>query len=450
ANKLELSSVDFNFERMLQKVVNVINYRVEERRQSLYVNIDNEIPQMLAGDDQRLAQVITNLLSNAVKFTPEEGAIHLNAQLLPPENGKNPEETCRLRISVSDTGIGITDEQKTRLFRSYEQAESGTSRKFGGTGLGLAISKSIVELMGGEIWVESETGKGATFVFTAVFRRGAQEKKRPLDENVDWSNIKILAVDDEPEIGEFFQYVSSHLGISCDVAVSGEEAVKLLEQNNNYDIFFIDWKLPGISGGELARQIQAGKSRKSMTVIISSTDWNEIENEARAAGADKFLSKPLFQSNIVDVLNECIGYKSPSGNTTENTEYDDFSGNVILIAEDIEINREIIMTLLEPSKISVDCAENGTQALSMFAENPDKYDMIFMDVQMPEMDGYEATQRIRALDIPRAKEIPIIAMTANVFREDMEKCLAAGMNDHIGKPVDFTKLLASLKTYLAK
>jgi len=450
ANKLDLSPVDFNFENMLQKVVNVINFRVDERRQHFYVNIDNRIPRMLNGDDQRLAQVITNLLSNAVKFTPEGGTVQLNAELVAEENGADQNDTCRLRISVTDTGIGITGEQKARLFRSFEQAEADTSRKYGGTGLGLAISKRIVELMGGEIWVESEAKHGAAFIFTAVLHHGVGEIGRLLEEHVDWSNICIFAVDDEQMVRDFFLSVSANLGIACTVAGSGEEAAEILGHKNNYDVYFIDWKLPGMNGGELVRRIQANKSHKSIVVIFSSIDWSVIEDEARAVGVDKFLPKPLFPSNIVDILSECIGVKQQVAQTKEDVEYDDYSGHTILIAEDIEVNREILMALLEPTKVSVECAENGAQALGLFDTSPDKYDMIFMDVQMPEMDGYEATRRIRILDSRRAKEIPIIAMTANVFREDIEKCLAAGMNGHIGKPIDFDKMLAVLKTYLAK
>jgi CheY-like chemotaxis protein/anti-sigma regulatory factor (Ser/Thr protein kinase) len=318
ANKFELSPVSFNFEKMLNKVINIITFRVEERRQNLFVTIDKNIPSGLVGDDQRLAQVITNLLSNAAKFTPEEGTIRLNACLL-PENG----DLCHLQISVEDTGIGITNEDKARLFCSFEQAEAGTARKYGGTGLGLSISRNIVELMGGKIWVASEPGQGSTFTFTALLQR---ETNKP----------------------------------------------KTLSSRNSTD------------------------------------------NQAQ----------------------------------TSDQVPDDFSGYSLLLVDDVDINREIVLTLLEPTNIYVECAENGIQALRMFEKAPDKYDMIFMDVQMPEMDGYEATRRIRALEAPQAKSIPIVATTANVFREDIEKCLEAGMNVHIGKPLDFNEVLEILRKYL--
>ena len=325
ADKFVLSDMEFDFEKMMQRIVNIISFRINEKSQKFTVYPDPKIPKWLSGDDQRLAQIITNLLSNAVKFTPEKGEISLNTNFISETDG-----ICRLQISVKDTGIGITDEQKTRLFKSFEQAEAGTVRKYGGTGLGLAISKRIVELMGGEIWVESESGHGSTFTFTVALRRGTEE-------------------------------------------------------------------IPGVD----------------------------------------------------DTADESADSKSPAEDNKKGKKNTDFSGHTILIVEDIEINREIILTLLEPTNMIMECAENGVQALAKFSDAPEKYDMIFMDVQMPEMDGYESTRRIRALNLPRAKDIPIIAMTANVFREDIEKCLDAGMNGHIGKPIDLERLFEILKTYLA-
>ncbi|MDR0862318.1 MAG: response regulator [Oscillospiraceae bacterium] len=444
ANKLELSPVTFDFEKMLQKVVNVINFRVDERRQSFYVTVDRNIPKMLLGDDQRLSQVITNLLSNAVKFTPEEGTIRLDTHLISEENG-----VCTLQIEVTDTGIGITNEQKTRLFHSFEQAESGTSRKFGGTGLGLAISKRIVEMMDGVIWADSIPNEGSTFAFTVKVQRAAAKDFRSLlSPGVNWGNIRIFAVDDEPEVREFFNEIALRFGIQCDVAESGEEARRMLEVNDNYDIYFLDWRLPGISGIELARQIREKSHRRSIVTMFSSVDWSIIEDEAKSAGVDKFLPKPLFPSAIADLISDCLGSDATIKQEDDPEKLDDFSRFTVLLAEDVEINREIVLTLLEPTHVTVDCAENGEVALRLFAENPDRYSMIFMDVQMPEMDGYEATRRIRQLDLPRARKIPIVAMTANVFREDIDRCLAAGMDAHVGKPLDFEEVLERMRKYL--
>jgi signal transduction histidine kinase len=312
ADKLELYNSDFDFEATVRRVVDVINFRVEERKQKFEVVIDDAVPSILYGDDQRLAQVITNLLSNAVKFTPEGGDIALRSHLLKDSDGS----VC-IQVEVSDTGIGITDEQKARLFNPFEQAENGTQRKFGGTGLGLVISERIVKMMGGKIWIESVPGQGSTFFFTIETKHG---------------------------------------------------------------------KL----------------------------DSEQLES-----------AEPSIEK-----------------------EMDDFSGYRVLLAEDIAVNQEIVLALLEPTGLEITCVENGALALTAFSEAPDDFDVIFMDMQMPEMDGYEATRRIRALDFEKAKQIPIIAMTANVFKEDIEKSLAAGMNDHLGKPIDLSSVLAKLRFYL--
>jgi signal transduction histidine kinase/DNA-binding response OmpR family regulator len=444
ANKLELSPVTFDFEKMLQKASSVVNFRADEKRQNFLVHLDPRIPRVMIGDDQRLAQVVTNLLSNAVKFTPEHGSITMNTHFIKEENG-----LCQIQIDVTDTGIGIDQEQQSRLFQSFQQAESGISRKFGGTGLGLAISKRIVEMMNGAIWVESKPDAGSTFAFTVQLRRGKAEYRSLLNPDVNWSNVRILAVDDMSEILEYFTEISQRLGVACETAASGEEVVAMLQRGKTFDVYFIDWKMPGMNGIELTRYIKKNCAGKSVVTMISATEWNIIEDEARAAGVDKFLPKPLFPSAIADCLSECLGAGRQTKTEKQGEDMDNFEGFHILLVEDVEINREIVLTLLEPTCLTIDCAENGARALEIFGSNPDAYHMIFMDVQMPEMDGYEATRRIRALDAPNAKRVPIVAMTANVFREDIEKCLAAGMNDHVGKPLDFDEVLDRLRKYLS-
>jgi signal transduction histidine kinase/DNA-binding response OmpR family regulator/ABC-type amino acid transport substrate-binding protein len=442
ANKLELSPAVFDFEKMLQRVVDVVNFRVVEKKLDFFVNIDHRIPRTLVSDDQRLAQVIANLLSNAVKFTPEHGAIHLNANLL----AEPAENLCELEISVSDTGIGISEEQQARLFSSFEQAESGTSRKFGGTGLGLAISKRIVEMMGGDIRIDSELGEGATFTFTVCVQRGLPNEKPLLDPGINWSNIRVLAVDDALEVREYFAETAKLLRFACDTACSGEEACAMIDQKN-YDLCFVDWRMPGMDGVELSRRIKE-HTNKTVVIMISSTEWQNIEASAKSVGVDKFLPKPLFPSAIADSISECMGVKNQTDDQVPLEPDDCFLGRRLLLAEDVDINREIVLALLEPSQITIDCAENGLEAVQMFTAAPNDYDLIFMDIQMPEMDGFEATRRIRSLPVPTAESIPIIAMTANVFREDVEKCLEAGMNEHVGKPLDFDEVLVILRRYL--
>jgi signal transduction histidine kinase/CheY-like chemotaxis protein len=443
ANKLELSSLEFDFEKVLQKVVNVINFRIDEKKQNFHVDIDKNIPKRIVGDDQRLAQVITNLLSNAGKFTPEGGSIRLSTHFLGEKDG-----LCTIQFDVSDTGIGISEEQQKRLFSAFQQADLSTSRKFGGTGLGLAISKRIVEMMGGKIWIKSEPEKGSTFFFTIQAARGKTELKSLLNSGVRRENVRLLVVDDDPELLGFFKETTKNLRLSCDTVFGAEDVVRLLERKQYYDIYFIDWKMPGMNGIELARLIKERQTGHSRVIMISSTKWSAIAAEAKAAGVDRFLAKPLFSSDIADCVNECLGTEGSIAEDSLPASQDVFEGRRVLLAEDVEINREIVLALLEPTKLEIDCAEDGHEVVRMFGENPGRYDIIFMDVQMPGMDGFEATRRIRSSDHPRARQIPIIAMTANVFREDVDKCLQAGMNDHIGKPLDIEELMSKLRKFL--
>ena len=446
ANKFELSNEPFNFEMMIKKVVNVIIFRVNEKEQIFKLKLDPCIPQRLVGDDQRLAQVITNLLSNAVKFTPESGTVSLNLRFMGEEDG-----LCKIQVEVTDSGIGISEAQQKRLFQSFSQAENDTTRKFGGTGLGLAISKRIVELMNGEIWIESEIGEGATFAFTVKLGRAPDGESRPVF-TTKTEKPRILTVDDDPDTLEFFKILSEQMNIACDTASDGQEALRLLSRDIKYDICFIDLRMPVMDGISLARAITEAKVKKQpVIIIISAYDWNPIEKDARAAGVNGFLLKPLFVSDVTECINSYIGIKSDAkSGIAEHEQAESFYGRRILLAEDVEINREIVLTLLEPTRLEIDCAVDGAEAVKLVSASPDRYDMIFMDVQMPNMDGLEATRHIRAIESEskRAREIPIVAMTANVFREDVEQCKAAGMNDHIGKPINYHELLAKLKLYL--
>ena len=439
ANKFELSEAEFNFEKMLQRVVDVVNFRVDERQQKLTIYIDRAIPKTMIGDDQRLAQVITNLLGNAIKFTPEKGFIRVGTQFLGEADG-----FCKVQISITDTGIGISPEQQARLFRSFQQADVSISRKFGGTGLGLSIAKNIIEMMGGRIWIESEIGAGSKFAFTVNMKRGGDEPQLP--EN--WGDLHILAVDNDPYVLMHFERIAKEFDITCNTAESYEEAEHYHALGNSYDICFINDRVKDSSGLRLAGFLKDKNPESVIVLMISAISWAGIEKEAKKAGIDKFISKPLFSSSIAATINECLNI---------NQEKDEkfniaglFAGHCILLAEDIEISREIVTSLLEPTELHIECAENGKEAFEMFKNAPEKYEMIFMDVQMPEMDGYEATRKIRALDVPNAETVPIIAMTANVFKEDIKRCLDAGMNSHVGKPLDFDEIVEKLCSVLRK
>ena len=446
ASKFELSCSDFVFEKMLMRIVSVVNFRVDEKKQNLIVHIDPSVPYSIIADEQRLAQVVTNLLSNAVKFTPESGSITLSAKV-DEENG----EECVLRVDVQDSGIGISREQQARLFRPFEQADGGISRKFGGTGLGLAISRKIIELMDGNIWIDESTPAGSRFTFRVKVKKGNQSTTC-LRHDLDWGSVRILVVDDAPEVRSYFSEFSSKMGIACAVAADGAEAFELIQSNSgkNFNVIFVDWKVPDMDGIELARKLKERDEADVVVIMISAAQWNDVESEAKEAGVSRFLPKPLFSSEIMDCITEsltssCLCVKAVK---PEESEEGCFAGYNVLLAEDVDINREIVEALLEHTGVKIYNAENGQQAFDMFRRQPGFYDMIFMDIHMPEMDGYEATQRIRSLGTPEAATVPIVAMTANVFKEDINRCLSIGMNSHIGKPININEIVAEMKRFL--
>ncbi|MDR1108439.1 MAG: response regulator [Spirochaetaceae bacterium] len=457
AGKFELSYTEFNFEKMLQRLTNVMNFKFDEKQQNFIVRVSREVPESIIADEQRLAQVLTNLLSNAGKFTPEGGSITLSVNKIPNDTIQD-HKFCCLRFAVADTGIGISPEQQKRLFSVFEQADGSIARKYGGTGLGLSISKSLVELMGGEIWVESEMGKGATFIFEITVEQGASPSGEKTKLRINWDKIRILAVDDSPEVLEYFKDFTESMGMSCSTASDGTEAHDLIKaaydqsggESPPFDLVFVDWRMPQMNGIELTQRIKNQFGENIVVIMISAAEWDSIAGDAKNAGVDGFIPKPLFPSQIVDCISSHLDLQkfTQEKPAEEISEDHIFDGLTVLLAEDVEINREIVITLLENTGITIECAENGMEALSKFKEAPSKYRMILMDIHMPEMDGFEATRQIRALDIEEAETVPIVAMTANVFREDIEKCLASGMNDHLGKPIDIEDLLKKLKKYL--
>ena len=448
ANKFEISVSEFNFEKMLMNITNMVDFRMDEKYHNFIVNFDDGIAHNIIGDEQRLSQVVVNLLSNAVKFTPERGTITLTV-----ERVAETEDDIELRFIVSDTGIGIAPEQQKKLFSSFEQADGSISRRFGGTGLGLAISKRIIELMGGTISIKSEIDHGTRVIFEIVVKKGTQYEDVNISHSINRDNLRILAVDDSVATRDYFRHLMTRLSLRCDVAESGDQALALIdaatEQGEPYNFFFVDWMMPEMDGIELAAKLKALLTTESIIIMISAARWSDIETEATAAGVDGFISKPLFPSALVDCINNCLGTvsgtKKRHSDVQQNT---DFSNCRLLLVEDVDINQEIVMALLEETNIQIDVAENGIEAVEMFSVNGDKYDLIFMDIHMPIMDGYEATREIRAGMQANAKQVPIIAMTANAFREDVERCLVCGMNDHISKPIDRDIMLEKMVIWL--
>ena len=468
ANKFEISTSEFDFEKMLMNITNMVAFRMEEKNHNFMVNFDQTIPPYIISDEQRLSQVIVNLLSNAVKFTPESGTITLDIKCLEtdtyPDAKSDPEinsdeqpdvenRKIKLQFAVSDTGIGISPEQQGKLFTSFEQADGSISRRFGGTGLGLAISKRIIELMGGQIGIESTLGSGTKVIFYVLAEIGIKKELTDISIKIDRSNLRILVVDDSSATREYFLHLMERLGINCDVALGGEDALAMIEaaEKNDvpYNFFFIDWVMPELDGIELAAMIKGRMPTNAVIIMISAANMSGVENRAHAAGIDGFVSKPLFPSALVDCINGCLGAVTEEDiGISYDGVHTDFSQYYLLLVEDVDINREIVMALLEDTKINIDVATNGVEAVEKFNANSDIYDLIFMDIHMPIMDGYEATQKIRAGVQAAATQIPIVAMTANAFKEDVDRCIASGMNDHVSKPIDREIMLKKMKYWL--
>ena len=436
AGKFELEKAPLNIEKMLMKVCNIVIDNMEKKRQKFSVVLGKDLDLNYAADDLRLSQVITNLLANASKFTPEEGKITLSVDQVEKGDAANV-----LRFIVADDGIGMTEEQISRLFNAFEQADGSISRKFGGTGLGLAISKNIIEKMGGHIWVESEPGLGSKFIFEVRLERASHQTSVIFD-GIHPEDLLLLIVENDPDVLNRFLSITENFGIRSDAATNADEALELVDQavktNQFYDIIFFDCSIPGRNGLELVNQLKDRIDKNTVIIVTTFLEWHQIENDALKSEITRYITKPLFPSSIIDAINDVVGttLKTLDIKTDAMHSSYDLSEVSILLAEDIDINREIFLALLEDTHLKVDIAENGAEAVALFEENPDKYDLILMDIQMPEMDGFQATKAIRGMNLSKAKDIPIIAMTANAFKEDVDNCLNCGMNDHIAKPID--------------
>ena len=449
AAKFELNNLPLNLESMLMKICNLIADKTDQKAQVFSIVLGKGMNLNYIGDDLRLSQVIANLLSNAVKFTPSEGKISLTVDEI-----KKGEDRSVLRFSISDTGIGMKEEQIGRLFKAFEQADGSITKRFGGTGLGLAISKNIVEKMNGRIWAESEFGKGSAFIFEVELERLPQaEIVYPFD-NMRPSEVKVLVVESDDTTREYFCSIIDQFGMSCHQAGDGGKAVQLIdkayEENSPYHVIFIAYDLPDTDGLETLKRLKGNVDGNSVVIMASFLEWSRIEVAAIDCGVHRFISKPLFPSSIFNTIGEVLA--KPIMNQGSEPAYSsndrpDFSDVKLLLVEDVEINREIFMTLLEDTGIQIDYAENGREAVQHFEDNPDKYNIIVMDVQMPEMDGYEATRAIRSMDHPKARTVPIVAMTANAFKEDVDKCIESGMNDHIPKPIDEKIIIEKIKLF---
>ena len=442
AGKFDIHAAPFNLEETLSTICSLIVEKAGEKELHFSVDLGVGMPLRYIGDSLRLSQILANLLSNAVKFTPQGGRISMGVREV-ERRGKS----SVLRFTVTDTGIGMTREQTAKLFNAFEQADTSISRRFGGTGLGLAISKNIAEKMNGSISAQSESGKGSTFTVDIEVERDEHATPVSPPEGVIPSALRLLVVDADEEARARFAAMAGHFGFAVDQSASGEQALEM-NAEKAHDLVFINCSLPEMSALETAKGLDiAGKSH--LIMMGSFREWNTMDRDARCVGVAHFVSTPLFPSALLKVVADVLGKNASAQKQKPETtaRKTDLSSVSLLLAEDVPINREIFTALLENTGVRVDEAEDGYAALAKFSQAPEKYDMIIMDVQMPGMDGFEATRAIRASGLPRAESIPIIALTANVFREDIEKCLACGMNDHLAKPIDEAEVVRKIADY---
>ncbi len=443
AGKFTIDKVDFDLFKVIDSVVELLEYKIHEKNLELIVSYDNHLGKNFHGDSLRISQILTNFMSNAVKFT-DEGEIALYVTKV---------EENRIRFEVRDTGIGLTPEQQSKLFQSFSQADGSTTRKYGGTGLGLTISKQLTELMNGRIWVESEFDKGSSFFCEIQLKENHAPKKFQTFEDK-----KILIVDDNKTWHEILHNMLERFHIDVESAYSGYEAVEKIEDSKGgYDLILMDWQMPHLDGIQAKRVIdqtyQKLNLEKTPTIImVSSYRQESIIEDAKEAGIDIFLQKPINPSTLNDILSAVflhdvkIQYSHQTQKSKQAQNITTLKGSSILLVEDNETNQEIILGLLEDSGIAIDIASNGQMAVDKYSANPDKYQLILMDIQMPIMDGYQATSIIRQTN----QDIPIVALSANAMKEDIEKSHAVGMNTHLNKPIEVEKLYDVLLKYLTQ
>ncbi len=444
AGKLDLETTDFLLDEVISSVTTLTAQKAHEKGLEFLFEVSRSIPEELRGDPLRLGQVLTNLVNNAIKFT-EKGEIRVKIDL-----SERTGEKVLLKCTIRDTGIGMSKEQAARLFQPFTQADMSTTRKHGGTGLGLTIARRLVEMMGGQIWLESEPGVGTTFTFTAWLGVGS-EKRTGKVVPASLPSLRALVVDDNPSAREILQDLLASVTGQVDLVASGVEALEVIQQHDAdqpYDVVFMDWRMPGMDGLTASRRIRSLESLKKQPAIVMVTAFGreEVREEAERVGLDAFLVKPVTKSMIVDTLISVFA-EPGAAHEHELAESRLLNGVRLLLVEDNEINQQIAVELLEGSGASVRVANNGQEAVDILlgGAQPPPFDVVLMDLQMPVLDGYQATAKIRSE--PRFAELPILAMTAHATLEERQKCLESGMNDHISKPIDPGKLFDTVSRY---
>jgi signal transduction histidine kinase/DNA-binding response OmpR family regulator len=476
AGKMDMESVDFQLEDTLDNISTLVGIKTQEKGLELLFKTDPSVPTALVGDPLRLGQILINLSNNAVKFT-DTGEIVVTTELVKKDNVQ-----VTLKFSVHDTGIGMTAEQAAKLFQPFAQADSSTTRKYGGTGLGLTISKRLTEMMGGEIWVESQAGQGSTFSFTANFGLGKEKAKKRFKPASELRGMKVLVVDDNATSRSILQEMLESFSFEVSLAPSGEEGITELENANEgkpFKLVIMDWQMPGMDGVEASKRIKhhTGLSKIPPIILVTAYGREEIMQQAEQVGLDGFLIKPISPSMLFDAIMQAFGEAVPeSSRITQRHEQEaevlkHIQGARVLLVEDNEINQQVAREILEGAGLVVVLATNGQEAVNAVKES--NFDAVLMDVQMPVMDGYAATKEIRKWEeqlkaqgsklkgndsevlsafsfqpSARAKRVPIIAMTAHAMAGDEDKSLEAGMNGHVAKPIDPDHLFATLQKWI--
>ena len=445
--KVRIAQETFNLENVVESISSIIYPQADAKGLIFTVPLIDLSETVMIGDSLRLNQILLNLLSNALKFTPAGGTIRLEIRQL-----QRTEDRMRLRFTVSDTGTGMSGKFLDRLFVPFEQENLGAGQTLGGTGLGMPITKNLVTLMGGTITVKSEVGKGTVFTVELDFQTPPDKDRVIPQKQHELESLKVLIADDDRDSCIHASLMLKKMGILSDWVLTGQECVNRIRESHqsgtDYDVCLADLKMPDIDGVEVARRVRVEVGPETTIIIITAYDWTNVEVRAREAGVDMFLTKPVFASTLYNALLSVTGIDRAVRVPAEKNHRPELAGHHVLLAEDNDLNREIAVELLQMIGITVDWAENGRAALDKFLADGDTYDLILMDVQMPVMDGYQATAAIRSSGHERAGTIPIIAMTADAFHEDIVKAETAGMNGHLAKPIDPELLYETVAEYL--
>ena len=441
SGRMTIKSEEFSFARLLEQVNTIISSQCRDKGLRYECRMSRDVRDYYIGDAMKLRQVMINILGNAVKFTPEGGQVTFAIETVARFDGKST-----LRFTFRDTGIGMSREFLPKLFDTFSQEDSSTTSQYGSTGLGMPITKSIVELMNGNIEVESEKGKGTTFTVTVTLLDSDHVLDTLEDSVVHPDDMCVLVIDNDPVACEHAQIVLGQVGIRCEHALSGLDGIEMVRlrhaRREPYNLILVDWQMPVLDGVETTREIRKIVGHETPIIILTSYSWEDVAEEAKNAGVDTFVAKPLFARKVMDEFREAFRRK----NIRLERETADLTGRRILLAEDVPVNAEIMMMVLSMREMDVEYAENGLIATQMFAASePGHFDAILMDMRMPEMDGLEAARVIRAMDRPDAKSVPIIALTANAFDEDVQRSMQAGLNAHLSKPVEPEALFKTLE-----